>query len=76
MEAASKYYFGNGNIQAMLDTLLPHHKTLENGTVTTREQAFHMQYHADLHEAHVQLTEYVRDPHLSALTPLCMILTS
>jgi len=26
MEQASKYYFGNGNIQAMLDTLLPQHQ--------------------------------------------------
>jgi FKBP12-rapamycin complex-associated protein len=57
MEAASKYYFGSGNIQAMLDTLLPHHKALEEGTVTMREQAFYMQFHTDLHEAHVQLTE-------------------
>lgn len=40
LEEASRQYFGDGNIQAMLDTLQPLHLAVEAGPTTMREMSF------------------------------------
>lgn len=51
LEEASRQYFGDGNILAMMDTLQPLHDTLKAGPNTMREQSFHSTYATDLNEA-------------------------
>ena len=58
LEEASRQYFGDGNIQAMLDTLIPLHLTLKEGPNTLREAAFCQAYAADLHEAYECIIAY------------------
>ena len=58
LEEASRQYFGDGNIQAMLDTLVPLHLTLKEGPNTLREAAFCQAYAADLHEAYECISAY------------------
>ncbi|KAG5176073.1 phosphatidylinositol 3 and 4-kinase-domain-containing protein [Tribonema minus] len=40
LEEASRLFFGAGNVQGMLDILLPLHQALEEGPATTREANF------------------------------------
>ena len=58
LEEASRQYFGDGNIQAMLDTLIPLHITLKEGPTTLREAAFCQAYATDLHEAYEYISAY------------------
>lgn len=58
LEEASRQYFGDGNIQAMLDTLVPLHITLKEGPTTLREAAFCQAYATDLHEAYEYINAY------------------
>lgn len=58
LEEASRQYFGDGNIQAMLDTLVPLHITLKEGPTTLREAAFCQAYATDLHEAYDYINAY------------------
>jgi len=50
----------DGNIQAMLDTLAPLHKALEDGPNTLREASFCQAYGHDLREAWDYLKAYVK----------------
>lgn len=58
LEEASRQYFGDGNIQAMLDTLVPLHVALKEGPTTLREAAFCQAYATDLHEAFEYISAY------------------
>ena len=58
LEEASRQYYGEGNIKAMLDTLLPLHSILRNGAATMREASFVQAYGADLTEAYDCLSRY------------------
>ena len=60
LEEASRQYFGDGNVQAMLDTLLPLHEALEQGPSTLREVSFCQSYGQDLREAWELLKTYKR----------------
>lgn len=58
-EEASRQYFGMGDIQGMLDTLLPLHHLLQQGAMTHRETSFINAYGADLNEAYNCIMEYI-----------------
>lgn len=60
LEDASKHYFGEGNVVAMLEVLMPLHELLERGPNTLHEAAFCHLYSADLMEAGECLKRYVR----------------
>ena len=60
LEDASKHYFGEGNIVAMLDVLTPLHEQLERGPNTLHEAAFCQSYAPDLMEAGECLKRYQR----------------
>eukprot|EP01041_Mallomonas_annulata_P001944 gene1944-3771_t len=60
LEEASRQFFGDGNVQSMLDTLLPLHQTLEGGATTMLEESFYNTYIAELTEAHECLKLYLR----------------
>ena len=57
-EEASRQYFGDGNVQAMLETLAPLHNVLENGPNTMREASFCNAYANDLNEAWANIQKY------------------
>jgi phosphatidylinositol kinase/protein kinase (PI-3 family) len=58
LEEASRQYFGDGNIQAMLETLAPLHEVLANGPNTLREASFCNAYGHDLYDAWEFLKNY------------------
>eukprot|EP00884_Botryococcus_braunii_P019425 jgi/Botrbrau1/6166/Bobra.0344s0007.1 len=59
LEEASRQYFGDNNVQAMLNTLLPLHKMMEEGAPTTlKEIAFVQAYGKELEEAYEALMKY------------------
>lgn len=60
LEEASRQFFGEGNVQSMLDTLLPLHQELEVGPTTILEESFYSTYIAELQEAHECLKQYLR----------------
>jgi FKBP12-rapamycin complex-associated protein len=60
LEEASKQYFGDGNIQAMLDTLAPLHQAVEEGPVTLKEMSFCQAYGHDLKDAWDSIKSYRR----------------
>ena len=60
LEEASRQYFGDGNVQAMLDTLAPLHKALDDGPNTLREASFCQAYGHDLREAWDYLKAYMK----------------
>jgi FKBP12-rapamycin complex-associated protein len=60
LEDASRLYYGEGNVQGMLDVLLPLHEQLEKGPSTRREHDFIRSFGRDLGEAHALLKEYIR----------------
>ncbi len=60
LEDASRLYFGEGNVNGMLEVLLPLHETLEKGPTTRREQEFSRAFGADLTKAHSYVKEYIR----------------
>ena len=51
LEEASRQYFGEGNIQGMLDTLVPLHLMLQQGPMTHRETSFMSAYGNELKDA-------------------------
>ncbi len=60
LEDASRLYFGEGNVNGMLEVLLPLHETLEQGARTKLEQDFHKAFGSDLIKAHSYVKEYIR----------------
>ncbi|KAK3414003.1 serine/threonine-protein kinase TOR [Eucalyptus grandis] len=64
LEEASRLYFGEHNIEAMLKALEPLHDLLEEGAsrnnTTIKEKAFIEAYHAELMEAHECCKKYKR----------------
>lgn len=58
IEDASRLYYEDGNIQKMLDILLPLHEKIEAGPATNNESAFFQAYGNDLREAHNLLNCY------------------
>ncbi|RYY34815.1 hypothetical protein EON62_02975, partial [archaeon] len=61
LEEASRLYFGDGNVQAMLNQLLPLHAMLVTpGPQTVREASFVLQFKRDLDQAHSNLLMYMR----------------
>ena len=59
LEEASRIYFSEGNVQGMLDVLLPLHQQLEAGPSTRRETQFAEAFGRDLYEAHQCVQKYV-----------------
>lgn len=59
LEDASRLYFHEGNVQQMLDLLMPLHEKLLAGAQTSHEQAFLQSYGTELKEAHQCLVRYV-----------------
>jgi len=51
LEEASKLYFGEKNVQGMLDTLEVLHVMMDKGATTNKETAFKQAYGRDLNEA-------------------------
>jgi FKBP12-rapamycin complex-associated protein len=60
LEDASRLYFGDENVQGMLDVLLPLHEKVERGPETGREDEFIRSFGRDLAEAREYVEEYVR----------------
>lgn len=59
LEEASRQYFGDGNVQAMLDTLTPLYKIIEAGPQTILESAFIQQFGRELSIAWEYIKKYV-----------------
>lgn len=59
LEDASRLWFGDGNVAAMLDLLLPLHEIIENGPETHREAEFLNSFGADLEMAHLHVKDYI-----------------
>jgi serine/threonine-protein kinase mTOR len=59
LEDASRFYFGAGNVAAMLELLLPLHEALEKGAETKHEQDFLDSVGPDLESAHMHLKHYI-----------------
>jgi len=59
LEEASRQYFGDGNIVAMLETLAPLHTVLQNGPNTMREMSFVQAYGTDLKDAWTHIQRYI-----------------
>lgn len=60
LEDASKFYFGEHNIEKMFATLEPLHALLEKGPETLREVSFQTAFGRDLHEANTWIQSYKR----------------
>lgn len=60
LEEASRQYFGEGNIQGMLDTLIPLHLMLQKGPVTHRETNFINTYGTELNDAWQCVQDYLK----------------
>jgi FKBP12-rapamycin complex-associated protein len=58
LEEASRQYFGDGNVQAMLNTLVPLHEAVELGVATMREVSFVETYHHEIFQAWECLKTY------------------
>ena len=59
LEEASRQYFGDGNVEAMLATLLPLHELMSKpGPATLREAAFAQAFGRELEAAHKWLLAY------------------
>ena len=59
LEEASRLWFGEGNVAAMLDLMLPLHEIIENGPETALETEFLSSFGADLEKAHLHIKDYV-----------------
>lgn len=59
LEDASKYYFGENNVNGMLETLERLHKMMDRGATTTKENLFLQAYGRDLHEARECCARYM-----------------
>ena len=60
LEDASRLYFGEGNVAAMFELLLPLHEKLEKGAETGRESDFLKSFGQDLEMAHLHVKDYIR----------------
>ncbi|KAK9463121.1 armadillo-type protein [Lipomyces oligophaga] len=60
LEDASRYFFGDHNIEKMFATLEPLHKMLEKGPQTLREISFHQTFGRELHEAYEWVLSFKR----------------
>jgi FKBP12-rapamycin complex-associated protein len=60
LEDASRLYFVEGNVSAMLDILLPLHQKVEAGGETMLEREFLKNYGHDLATAHMHIKDYTR----------------
>jgi FKBP12-rapamycin complex-associated protein len=60
LEEASRLYFGDGDVDAMLQILRPLHAELSAGPTTLREAAFQQAFGRDLGEAAACLDDYER----------------
>lgn len=60
LEDSSRLYFGEGNVAAMLELLLPLHEKLEKGAETGRESDFLKSFGQDLETAHLHVKDYIR----------------
>ncbi|KAM3569626.1 hypothetical protein VYU27_008290 [Nannochloropsis oceanica] len=58
LEESSRLYFGDGNIKAMLETLIPLHQQLEAGPTTLREAAFQQAFGRELSQAYQCIKRY------------------
>ena len=58
LEEASRLYFGDGDVEAMLAILKPLHAELDAGPTTLREASFKQAFGRDLREAARCLGEY------------------
>lgn len=67
LEDASRYYFGEHNIEKMLATLEPLHAVLEKGPETLREVSFQTSYARDLQDAYNWIQSYKRTNDLAHL---------
>jgi len=59
LEDASRLWFGECNVAAMLDLLLPLHETIEHGPETSKETEFLDSFGADLEKAHLHIKDYM-----------------
>jgi serine/threonine-protein kinase mTOR len=60
LEDASRIYFGEGNVQGMLDMLLPLHEKIAQGPRSNSEISFSQSFGAELREAFLCLQNYQR----------------
>jgi len=60
LEESSRLYYHEGNVQGMLDVLLPLHYEIEKGAATNREHDFIESFGSDLGNAHAHIKNYVR----------------
>jgi len=60
LEEASRIYFGDHNVDGMLQTLQPLHLMLDKGPETLREVSFHQAFSRDLQEAMDWCKKHVR----------------
>ncbi|KAK9450365.1 armadillo-type protein [Limtongia smithiae] len=60
LEDASRYFFGDHNIEKMYATLEPLHKMLEKGPKTLREVSFYQAFGRDLREAYEWVLSFKR----------------
>ncbi len=58
LEESSRLYFGDGNVKAMLETLVPLHQQLEAGPTTLREAAFQQAFGRELSQAFQCIKRY------------------
>lgn len=58
LEEASRLYFGERNVEGMLNVLEPLHAVLEEGPTTLKEVAFFQAYRRELQEAHECCMKY------------------
>ncbi|XP_022685874.1 serine/threonine-protein kinase mTOR-like [Varroa jacobsoni] len=67
LEEASRLYFGERNVQGMLDTLKPLHDLMVRGPETLKETAFYQAYAADLVRANDCCQNYRRTHNVKEL---------
>ncbi|ODQ63316.1 FAT-domain-containing protein [Nadsonia fulvescens var. elongata DSM 6958] len=67
LEDASRYFFGEHNIEKMFATLEPLHTLLERGPETLREMSFQTAFGRDLHDAHEWIWNYKRSNDMTHL---------
>uniref|UniRef100_A0A7S1BDY4 non-specific serine/threonine protein kinase n=1 Tax=Corethron hystrix TaxID=216773 RepID=A0A7S1BDY4_9STRA len=60
LEESSRLYYHEGNVQGMLDVLLPLHCEVEKGPATNRERNFIESFGSDLANAHAHIKNYIR----------------
>ncbi|KAI8813143.1 armadillo-type protein [Cladochytrium replicatum] len=67
LEEASRFYFGDHNVEGMFNTLEPLHQMLERGPETLREISFNQTFGRDLQEAQDWCRKYRRTRNVNDL---------